>query len=104
MYEEPAADGTAFRWVHGKEDPGLNAAMLARLMVYLGTDVSSASARVQEAGKVETRASVQSLRARTAAALAEKFDRAWRRVSVDIDSGGFSVEERDRSSGDYYVR
>jgi len=104
MYEEPAADGTAFRWVHGKEDPGLNAAMLARLMVYLGTDVASASARVQEAEKVETRPSVQALPDRTALSLAENFDRAWRRVGVAIDSAGFSVEDRDRSTGDYYIR
>lgn len=104
MYEEPASDGTAFRWVHGKEDPGLNAAMLARLMVYLGTDVKTASARVTEAEKVDTRPSVQALPDRTALVLAESFDRAWRRVGVAIDSAGFSVEDRDRSTGDYYIR
>src|SRR5690554_1607329 len=104
MYEEPASDGTSFRWVHGKEDPGLNAAMLARLMVYLGTDVQTASSRVAEAEKVDTRPSVQALPDRTALVLAESFDRAWRRVGVAIDSAGFSVEDRDRSSGDYYIR
>lgn len=104
MYEEPASDGTSFRWVHGKEDPGLNAAMLARLMVYLGTDVKTASSRVAEAEKVDTKPSVQALPDRTALVLAESFDRAWRRVGVAIDSAGFSVEDRDRSSGDYYIR
>src|SRR5690606_21634565 len=98
------ADGTPFRWVYGKEDQGLNAAMLARLMVSLGTDVGTASARVTEAEKVETRPSVQALPDRTALALAENFDRAWRRVGVAIDSAGFSVEDRDRSSGDYFIR
>ncbi len=104
MVEQPTADGTTFRWVYGKEDQGLNAAMLARLMVYLGTDVGTASARVTEAEKVETRPSVQALPDRTALALAENFDRAWRRVGVAIDSAGFSVEDRDRSSGDYFIR
>lgn len=104
MYEEPASDGTSFRWVHGKEDPGLNAAMLARLMVYLGTDVKTASTRVAEAEKVDTRPSVQALPDRSALMLAESFDRAWRRVGVAIDSAGFSVEDRDRASGDYYIR
>src|SRR5690606_12870606 len=104
MFEEPVGDGQGFRWVHGKEDPGLNAAMLARLMGYLGTDVGTASARVTEAEKVETRPSVQALPDRTALALAENFDRAWRRVGVAIDSAGFSVEDRDRSSGDYFIR
>src|SRR5699024_7098726 len=36
--------------------------------------------------------------------LGESFDRAWRRVGVAIDSAGFSVDDRDRSTGDYYVR
>jgi len=102
MYE--ASDGTVFRWVHGKEDPGLNAAMLARLMVYLGTDVKTASARVAEAEKTDLQPSVQALPDRTALVLAESFDRAWRRVGVAIDSAGFSVEDRDRSSGDYFIR
>lgn len=105
MYEQPtAADGAAFRWVHGKEDPGLNAAMLARLMVFLGTDVQTASGLVAEAEKADTRPSVEALPDRSALVLAESFDRAWRRVGVGIDSAGFSVEDRDRSSGDYYIR
>ena len=104
MYEQPTADGAAFRWVHGKEDPGLNAAMLARLMVFLGTDVKTASGRIAEAEKVDTQPSVQAVPDRTALALNESFDRAWRRVGVAIDSAGFSVEDRDRSQGDYYIR
>ncbi len=104
MYEQPTADGAAFRWVHGKEDPGLNAAMLARLMVFLGTDVKTASNRVAEAEKSDTRPSVEALPDRTALVLAESFDRAWRRVGVAIDSAGFSVEDRDRSQGDFYIR
>src|SRR5690606_20520493 len=34
----------------------------------------------------------------------ESFDRAWRRVGVAIDSAGFTVEDRDRSQGDYFIR
>ncbi len=104
MYEQPTSDGAAFRWVHGKEDPGLNAAMLARMMVYLGTDVKTASSLVTQAEKVDTRPSVEALPDRTALSLDESFDRAWRRVGVAIDSAGFSVDDRDRSQGDYYIR
>ena len=105
MYEQPTApDGAAFRWVHGKEDPGLNAAMLARLMVFLGTDVERASTLVSQAEKVDTRPSVEADPQRTALVMAESFDRAWRRVGVAIDSAGFSVEDRDRSQGDFYIR
>src|SRR5690606_30121994 len=34
----------------------------------------------------------------------ESFDRAWRRVGVAIDAAGFAVDDRDRSSGDYFIR
>src|SRR5690606_30690094 len=41
MEETPTADGSAFKWVFAKEDPGLNAAMLARMMVFLGSDIET---------------------------------------------------------------
>jgi outer membrane protein assembly factor BamC len=36
--------------------------------------------------------------------LAESFDRAWRRVGLALDRVGFTVEDRDRSKGYYFVR
>ena len=36
--------------------------------------------------------------------LAEPFDRAWRRVGLVLDRMGFTVEDRDRSKGFYFVR
>jgi len=32
------------------------------------------------------------------------FDRAWRRVGLALDRVGFTVEDRDRSKGLFYVR
>ncbi len=32
------------------------------------------------------------------------FDRAWRRVGLTLDRTGFTVEDRDRSKGVYFVR
>ncbi|MDP1791703.1 MAG: outer membrane protein assembly factor BamC, partial [Methylibium sp.] len=34
----------------------------------------------------------------------EGFDRAWRRVGLALDRSGFTVEDRDRAQGLYYVR
>lgn len=34
----------------------------------------------------------------------ENFDRAWRRIGLALDHGGFTVEDRDRAQGLYYVR
>lgn len=105
MVETPTADGTTFKWVHGKEDPGLNAAMLARMMVYLGTDVQRAQALVSQAEKDPNMPEITQAEGDVSALnLNEPFDRAWRRVGVAIDSAGFSVEDRDRSTGDYYIR
>jgi outer membrane protein assembly factor BamC len=36
--------------------------------------------------------------------LDDPFDRAWRRIGLALDRGGFTVEERDRSKGVYFVR
>ena len=36
--------------------------------------------------------------------LDEQFDRAWRRVGLSLDRTGFTVEDRDRSQGTYFVR
>jgi outer membrane protein assembly factor BamC len=34
----------------------------------------------------------------------EPFDRAWRRVGLALDRVGFTVEDRDRQKGVYFVR
>jgi outer membrane protein assembly factor BamC len=36
--------------------------------------------------------------------LQEDFERAWRRVGLVLDRTSFTVEDRDRSKGIYYVR
>lgn len=105
MVETPTPDGAAFKWVFGKEDPGLNAAMLARLMVFLGTDVKNAQNMVAQAEKDSTAAQVTQMpEGQAAISLSEPFDRAWRRVGVAIDSAGFAVEDRNRAEGDYFIR
>jgi outer membrane protein assembly factor BamC len=34
----------------------------------------------------------------------EPFDRAWRRIGLGLDRGAFTVEDRDRANGVYFVR
>src|SRR5207253_5347413 len=34
----------------------------------------------------------------------DNFERAWRRVGLALDRSGFTVEDRDRAQGLYYVR
>src|SRR5690606_21563915 len=105
MVETPTQDGSTYKWEHGKEDPGLNAAMVARLMVFLGTDVQKAHDMVAQAEKDPIQPDVaQAAGGQAAITLGEPFDRAWRRVGVAIDSAGFAVDDRDRSTGDYFIR
>ncbi|WP_269496086.1 outer membrane protein assembly factor BamC [Castellaniella sp. S9] len=105
MEETPTGDGAGFKWVYGKEDPGLNAAMLARLMVYLGASEQQAQARLASAGDEAAPVAAAQIGAGEAAlSLNEPFDRAWRRVGVAIDSARFTVEDRNREQGDYYIR
>jgi outer membrane protein assembly factor BamC len=93
------------KWTNGKEDPGLNAAMLARLMVYLGEDVDGARRKMAQSapGAQEPKVTAAS-GDKSMLVVAEPFDRAWRRVGVALDSGGFTVDDRDRAAGDFYVR
>ncbi|MFQ1064660.1 outer membrane protein assembly factor BamC [Bordetella trematum] len=106
LEERSGPDNAQVQWQHGKEDPGLNAAMLARLMVYLGTDIDAARKLVAQAEAAPQRPAIeQSVRAEGAMLVVnESFDRAWRRVGVALDSGGFTVDDRDRSAGEYFVR
>ena len=92
-------------WTNGKPDPGLDAAMMARLMVYLGTSTDRArqllaQAQAVPAGPATTLSAQNGMSELT---IAEPFDRAWRRVGVTLDSGGFTVKDRNRSAGDYYI-
>ncbi|MEO7152556.1 MAG: outer membrane protein assembly factor BamC, partial [Burkholderiaceae bacterium] len=34
----------------------------------------------------------------------DSFERAWRRVGLALDRSGFTVEDRDRSNGVYFIR
>lgn len=94
------------RWQPRPPDPGLEAEFLQKLMVRFG--VQEARAKTQLAAKPKEddgRAKIVSAADGIGSLeLPEPFDRAWRRVGLALDRGGFTVEDRDRSKGFYYVR
>lgn len=93
------------KWERGPEDPGLNAAMLARLMVYLGEDVQQARQKMAQSEEQLLKPSVQNNVASDGTiTIDEPFEQAWRRVGLALDSGNFAVDDRNRSTGDFYVR
>lgn len=96
----------ATMWTARPNDPGLEALFLARLMTRLGSASDEALSKAAVAG-----AAVQPLHAKLAGAsgaryveVDEGFDRAWRRVGLALDRVGFTVEDRDRTQGLYFVR
>ena len=91
-------------WQPRSPDAELEAEMLRRLMVRLGSDDKRATAAVA-AAKIETRAKLsQAADGSGSVEIQEGFDRAWRRVGLVLDRVGFTVEDRDRSKGIYFVR
>lgn len=73
-------------------------------MIRLGADETRAKAQIAAVPQVE-KAKLQSATGGAAVLQVEEgFDRAWRRVGLALDRVGFTVEDRDRSQGLYYVR
>jgi outer membrane protein assembly factor BamC len=105
MYEVYVNEGkTETRWQPRPADPELEAEMLRRLMVRLGIEEERAKTMVAEGPKGERAKLARSADGAGALELQEAFDRAWRRVGLALDRVGFTVEDRDRSQGLYYVR
>ena len=70
----------------------------------LGVQEEKAKSVVATAAPTVPRATLEKGGDGAALALNEQFDRAWRRVGLALDRVGFTVEDRDRSRGLYFVR
>ena len=103
VFTSPNEDRTA--WKARDTDPGLEAEFLRRLMVRLGGQEEKARQLASAGTTMQLRAELkkggdgaETLR------VFEPFDRAWRRVGLALDRVGFTVEDRDRQKGMYFVR
>ncbi|TXI16310.1 MAG: outer membrane protein assembly factor BamC [Nitrosomonas sp.] len=90
-------------WQPRPADPDLEAEMLSRLMMRFGV--------AEEKAKLELTTSRSVAQERTyidndagTLIINEAFDRSWRRVGLALDRIGFTVEDRNRVEGIYYVR
>ena len=111
VYTGPLNSNTA--WTARASDPELEIEFLRRLMLRLGgqtTAGSTANANQQtgvkapEVGLTATGVKLIKLNNLQAIEISDNFDRAWRRVGVAIDRTGFTVEDRDRAQGVFFVR
>jgi outer membrane protein assembly factor BamC len=102
VYTSAAKDET--RWQPATSNPELEAEMLRRLMVRLGADERRAETAMASAIDEARARLVKSDDGAGVLEVQERFDRAWRRVGLAMDRVGFTVEDRDRSRGLYFVR
>ena len=91
------------RWQPRPADVELETEFLRRLMVRLGVSEAqsqaiTATAPVVAAARVTTANNVPVMQ------FEDGFDRGWRRVGLALDRTGFTVEDRNRSQGIYFVR
>ena len=93
-------------WTSRPNDPELEAAFLARLMERLGMTQEQAKAQVAAPlGPKMPKAKLVQDGVNTAhIEMAVGFDRAWRDTGLALDRSNFTVEDRNRSNGVYYVR
>jgi len=109
-------DGIATKWQPMPDSPEAEAEMLSRIMVKLGGEgakVAAQQTKVAAGRAALAQAQAPAPEARNAVlensgagplVLNDGFDRAWRRVGLALDRTGFTVEDRDRSKGLFFVR
>jgi outer membrane protein assembly factor BamC len=100
-------DQSQTRWQPRPSDPSLEIEMMRRLMIQLGTSEKVAEQVVQSAQATapSTKSQVVSWTSgQTSLQFADRFEVAWRRTSLALDRAGFTVEDRDRKAGLFYVR
>jgi outer membrane protein assembly factor BamC len=122
-FSGPLRDTTV--WVPRPSDPELEAEFLRRMMVRFGaspTQVAAAApgaagtvgaagaagavgaAAAGSAPAAPERVRQETIDGRPVLLMQDGFDRSWRQVGLALDRGGFTVEDRDRSRGTFFVR
>ena len=102
VYADDRKESTV--WRARARDVELESEMLTRLMVKLGTQEETARSAVAAAPQQPARARIVGGQPAATLEVDEAFDRAWRRVGLVLDRSGFTVEDRDRAAGVYFVR
>lgn len=97
-------EGDEIKWMPREPDPELEAEMLKRLMVHLGLQEEQAKRQLASEESSKPRAQLVKSADSSYLRLDEGFSRSWRRVGIALDRIGFTVEDRNRSDGIYYVR
>ncbi len=90
-------------WEPRAPDPELEVEFLRRMMVKMGVTEEQSKKVATAAPAVQT-SKIVTENGQSVVQVNETFDRAWRRVGLALDRTGFTVEDRDRTQGIYFVR
>lgn len=101
VYTNTQKDQTV--WQPRTPDVELETEFLRRLMVRLGVSEAQSQA-ITATAPVVAAARVTTVNNQSVVQFEDGFDRGWRRVGLALDRTGFTVEDRDRSQGTYFVR
>lgn len=101
VYDSAQKDKTV--WQPRAVDAELETEFLRRLMLKLGASQDQAKAATSSP-EPKTTARVTTDNGQNRVEINEAFDRAWRRVGLSLDRTGFTVEDRNRNLGTYFVR
>ena len=91
-------------WQPRASDPELEIEVLRLLMVHLGTTEKESDAATKNITSLENIKLKQNKDDKPVLWMGEKLDRAWRRVGISLDRSYFTVQDRDRTAGIYYVK
>lgn len=100
-----SSTGSSTIWKPRPSDPELEIEMLRRMMVFFGVEESKAQKQfASRQNRVDRAVLTQGVNGDASLTVKDDFARAWRRTGLALDRVGFTVEDRDRSRGLYYVR
>lgn len=103
--EQVAKGEEYFIWQARPRDPELEAEMLKRMMVYLGISEERARSHLARGAGDQSAADAIGTELRDGQLeVREDFARTWQYVGLALDQAGFSLEDRNRSEGIYYIR
>jgi len=95
---------TSTIWTPRTSDPELEAEFLSRLMVKLGVSTEQAKSSITSQDVAANKTTLVTKGEATLLSIPDSFDVVWRRVGLALDRTGFTVEDRDRAQGVYFVR
>jgi len=104
VLENPSMENRRTVWQPRPADADLEAEMLRRLMIRFGVQEARTKADLAQANASPRARFSKAQDGVGRLAIDDQFDRAWRRVGLALDRVGFTVEDRDRSKGLYFVR